>query len=550
MDDAEYLNELDSRAHKNTEGLDLGRSEEDIAEDTKNDLEKIKQEVDGLASTDTIKLESVLKRAGEINDFALSFIADDIKSKGLISAKTVDNFCVKLNKEKNKKKKTKRNTSLDDLLENMVLIKQERSVADLTLPSHLSEISLPSFDTTFANLGLVDGSTGKPVYMAWREHPKRKTAHGKRYAPNKEKLFKQDGLMWFNTFHAPKWGFTNQEDKAAFLIEFLHFLFNDSERFAFMINFIAVTVLSPEKNLQVTPLIISKTYGIGKTTVSKIIERLVGRWNCAAITMKVLADGTYHDHLNEKVLVVLNEVREAGKGKYEIDDKIRDLLTNDFLQLNLKYGKNISKNVYVNYFFSSNHDDCLIIPKGDRRMVVYSIASARRPDAYYAQLQAALNDDETIRQFYWWLVRWQESHEFNHGMIAPNTPEKEAMSYSNEKLIDQAFEALLKYPYSPVMAFAHVREWLEGYMQHAEIRDVELKALLHKHCRKANKGKQIKINRKLHPIWIIDNKYNQYLKLSSKQLREIIHNHDDSTVERISVGARIQEAEELGYEDV
>lgn len=65
---------------------------------------------------------------------------------------------------------------------------------------------------------------------------------------------------------------------------------------------------------------------------------------------------------------------------------MRDILTEDSLQINLKYGGIKTQQVYTNFFWMSNRADAVVLIETDRRINVFRMDAPPKSGAYYETL--------------------------------------------------------------------------------------------------------------------------------------------------------------------
>ena len=119
------------------------------------------------------------------------------------------------------------------------------------------------------------------------------------------------------------------------------------------------------------------------------MNRLLGNWNCKKTKMSTLSGessaGQYQDFMNNSLLCCIEEVREGNK-RYGVTDSIRDYLTEDNLEINSKYGRKQTQQVYTNFLFNSNQVDALTLTAEDRRINVFKTLDGPKDSDYYDRL--------------------------------------------------------------------------------------------------------------------------------------------------------------------
>ncbi|MFK3811136.1 primase-helicase family protein, partial [Escherichia coli] len=105
--------------------------------------------------------------------------------------------------------------------------------------------------------------------------------------------------------------------------------------------------------------------------------------------MNVLCDNQFHDYLYNTLLCTIDEVRENDK-RYEVNDKIRDVLTEPRFEVNRKYGSKKTMDIYTGFLFYTNHFDALALPEEDRRIAVLGGPDFAATEEHYASLYGPL----------------------------------------------------------------------------------------------------------------------------------------------------------------
>jgi hypothetical protein len=107
--------------------------------------------------------------------------------------------------------------------------------------------------------------------------------------------------------------------------------------------------------------------------------------------------GQFQEFMNESLLCCIEEVKDSDK-RYGVSDAIRDYLTEDTLEINVKYGAMKTKPVYTNFFWMSNHADAVVLTKEDRRINVFRTEGLPKGLEYYERLYAWLEDKKASEE--------------------------------------------------------------------------------------------------------------------------------------------------------
>jgi len=251
-----------------------------------------------------------------------------------------------------------------------------------------------------------------PVHALWLKDPERKTAQGFEYVPTYERtLTDSEGKHYINTFHMPKFanpcktmvveGQTRLDDAccnrllAVFFRHMEYIVPVEPEREWFY-DWMAFNIQRPGERCKVTPLLIATDHGTGRGWIVQLMGLLLGSWNCSKTKMGTLngesGAGQYQDFLNNALLCCIEEVKDGDK-RYGVTDTIRDYLTENTLEINLKYGAKTTKQIYTNFFWMSNHADAIVLTEEDRRINIFRTEDRPKGSDYYERLYGWLEGD-------------------------------------------------------------------------------------------------------------------------------------------------------------
>lgn len=350
-------------------------------------------------------------------------------------------------------------------LDRYVFIESGNLVADLTKPPHCAVTKLEEFRNATANVrhevpaptkADPDKTKWEPVHKAWLCHEARKSAQGVAYHPKKPFFFRDDAhdtIQWVNEFFMPS--FREVADPQAHLgvfFEHMAYLFvEEGERETF-IDWMAFNLQFPERRCKWTPLHVSRAHGTGRGWVVEVLGRLLGHHNCTKTKMATLAgegsSGGFNDYLNKSLLCSVEEVREGTK-RFGVSDKIRDILTENHLQVNVKYGGMKTQEVFTNFFFMSNHPDALVLGEEDRRINVFSGPDEPRELPYYERLYGWAEGGAGVAALHAWLMA-RDLSRFNWAR-STDTPGRQRMIENNRTETEQAFIDFMEDPPFSVM---------------------------------------------------------------------------------------------------
>ena len=302
---------------------------------------------------------------------------------------------------------------LGEYVDRYVYVESEGTVHDLYGPPHKPNPPIKNFRERTANDEMEimvsaplkdDPDRHLPkmflVSAIWLKHDERKWVSDHIYLPNDgtgSRIVESQGYNYLNTFRMPEFPKPNMSHipnapescKLTLYINpfFIHmkYLFPIYEEREWFIDWMALNLQHPDRRCKVTPLHISLHHGTGRGWLVSLMGQLLGHWNCTKTKMSDVIEGAWGNYLDRSLLCCIEEVHE-GSRPYAVSETLRDILTEDTLQLNVKYGGIETKRVYTNFFFMSNRADALVLTEADRRINVFRNDSPPKDQAYYKAL--------------------------------------------------------------------------------------------------------------------------------------------------------------------
>lgn len=412
------------------------------------------------------------------------------------------------------------------MTERFLFVVEGSKVADLAMEPQHSLLRIEDFNRAFANLPPVKRGSNKQIAATkdWLWNNKRQTVRGELYHPGKPRIYKTEGALWFNPFYKPIWPNTDDRDLVPLLSDHFELIIPEEKERKLFYHWLAYTVHVPEIRVAFTPLLISRYQGTGRGWIVKLIEKLIGPWNCSHIKIKTLAgqgnDGQYHNYLYQSLFCSIPEIK-VEKNRYDIDDAIRDKLTDSPLNLNIKYGPNGTYEIFTNFLMASNHPDALIIPEVDRRIFVTECPSKPPSEDYFSShLYPALANERFLAQVFSFLKDYIGAP-FNPYMVAPMTPAKRRIVHFSKSSTALLYEDMIDHPkIADVISYNIFTEFVNAKADFAPDHDqVKKLAVLRENATLLNDGKKIKVRGNSLRLWAIRNKQ-KWLKADTEDLRD------------------------------
>ncbi|MCK5613457.1 PriCT-2 domain-containing protein, partial [Candidatus Pacearchaeota archaeon] len=287
-----------------------------------------------------------------------------------------------------------------------------------------------------------------PTVNRWLKHSEKIKVVGTKYLPTRqgERLITDNfNDLWINEFYMPEFPLTKKTDQLGVFAAHMKYLFHVPMERDWFIGWLAFNIQHPEQRIKTLPLHIALEHGTGRGWVVNLLDILLGDHNVKRTKIDELYNAkggaTYNEFLDRSLVCAIEEVRE-GAMKYTVSEHIRDILIEDKLNLNVKFGKKGTQRVYTNFFFMSNHPDALVLKPKDRRVNVFRGIYPPNDERYYQRLYHWLGKEEQpsegIIQLYWYLRRYDLSN-FFHGDRSIDNEARAVLIENNMTETEDAF---------------------------------------------------------------------------------------------------------------
>jgi hypothetical protein len=263
------------------------------------------------------------------------------------------------------------------------------------------------------------------------------------YLPGWDKIIDLNGKTCANTFdqtsvpaaRAPE---TEEEHRAIRIVE-NHFnvLFPDEAERTMVLDYFSYSVQFPAEKI-VWGLIVQGVEGAGKTTISKLMARVLGPQNVGPVSATELQD-KFTDWAEGRKLIFIEEIRLHGSNRYEILDKMKPYVSNEDVTIRAMFRGSYEIPNVANYVMFTNYWDALPFSRMDRRYYVVATFfqtkeqltewSLRHP-RYFAELYDAIAEHGDVLRH--WLLNRTLSDAFQPKRPALDTRAKELMRDQSE----------------------------------------------------------------------------------------------------------------------
>ena len=207
---------------------------------------------------------------------------------------------------------------------------------------------------------------------------------GYRYTPSEPgKIYtKKEGLWYVNTYRAnfPTPTPEGADEARAIIDKHMELLIADPEHRRILFDWMAYNVQFPGQKIRWAPLF-QGGEGCGKTFFYELMRTVLGAGH-AKLVNKASISGSWNEWATGAQVVAIEEIRVVGENKYEIMNKLKELITNNNVPINQRNTDTRTVENTTNYIAFTNFHDALALAHNDRR---------------YFVLKAILQEEEEIR---------------------------------------------------------------------------------------------------------------------------------------------------------
>ncbi len=190
-----------------------------------------------------------------------------------------------------------------------------------------------------------------------------------------------------------EWGIEPKQGDWSIIRDHILLIANgDKDKANYILDWSAHMVQRPWEKPNVA-LVLRGRKGTGKTLLTQILARVVGRSNTLITANGKKLFEKFNWHLADKLLVGAEEAFFVGNR--ELNDQLKHLLTGDEIEVEQKYGQRISMKSMHRVIMTSNHDQVVAASADERRFFVCDVSDKRRgDDSYFAPLVRMIKGDD------------------------------------------------------------------------------------------------------------------------------------------------------------
>jgi hypothetical protein len=318
--------------------------------------------------------------------------------------------------------------TLDEMLQECVFIEDGAQVADTSRPGHVLSQSDFRASTAASKMKVVVAGKGgsertveKRTAEVWLEHPDRRSVATVTFRPGAGAVTTAPGGQTaLNSWGGFRFGAAPEDwkDRAAPFEKHVRWLFGeDTDAF---LDWLAHIAQKPGEPVSFAFLHIARSHGMGRNWIASVIGRVFVGYVALAFDLSSSLRSGYNGVLAGKILAVVDEIDEGNsQRKYQIQQELKQLITEETRTINPKYGRQHREWNCCRILIFSNSPAALPLEDDDRRVYVVQCDWGPQPPEYYRQLYVLRDDPAFIASVAQFLMQ-RDISEFNAGGRPPH----------------------------------------------------------------------------------------------------------------------------------
>ena len=221
----------------------------------------------------------------------------------------------------------------------------------------------------------------KPAFNVWLESPSALTFEGVVFQPDPAKV-PRGALNRFTGFAV------QPEEGGSYDLFRQHVEENvcgaDPELAAFVWDWAADILQNPSRKCPVA-LMLRGAKGVGKSLFSSVLARIIDEQYCPVIDSETGLVGRFSAHLENALLLVVEEAYHAGNPAHEA--RLKSLISGRRIPIERKGVDSYTVDSFFRVVMTSNSDHVLPASAGERRFVAMDVLPTRKQDgAYFGEM--------------------------------------------------------------------------------------------------------------------------------------------------------------------
>jgi hypothetical protein len=250
----------------------------------------------------------------------------------------------------------------------------------------------------------------------------------------------------YNTWYAQGWPLTPLDGKTKFKsgggvvsLEPYERLFKQvfgtlsAEHQRWVKQWFAYPLQHPGAKLYTALLVWGRPQGVGKSLIGELMESIYGRNYSTVNHDQLMSQFTAWAHNVQ--FIVGNEISIGDKRGFA--NKLKEMITQKYVNINIKNRKSYNIVDCINYYFTSNKDDAIYIENSDRRYFIHHVErQTLGGKADYIAIKKWWDTEGGAQRVYYHLLHEVDTSDFEPTAPAPITAAKQEMAMAARSEIE------------------------------------------------------------------------------------------------------------------
>jgi hypothetical protein len=272
-----------------------------------------------------------------------------------------------------------------------------------------------------------------------------------------EPYFTRDGRKYVNAFlssSVPKPSPVGAKRAGNLIKKLLRANLANEDYERVVLDWMAYSVQFPGEKIR-WAIFIQGGQGCGKGTLVDTLRAALGDANVKVVTGSSLT-GQFNDYREGAMLVYVDELFSSGANRHEVNNKLKDGVTNTYVSVDKKFKDLVMIPNVSNYILTSNKHDALVLEDSDRRYYILKsrLQSRRQIEAFKAtgvmeRIHALIEENRgAFRHFF---LNHEISEDFNPNGHAPETRFRNELVEAGKNSLLMQIEDLIDDPAHPLI---------------------------------------------------------------------------------------------------
>lgn len=190
----------------------------------------------------------------------------------------------------------------------------------------------------------------------------------------------------FNLFNGYKYNELEEVDHETigFFLDFIHKTIADDndEVYEYILNWISFIVQNPGLKSEVA-IVLQGAQGVGKNQFTNTLSELLSGYSASNITDIDELVGSFNSVIENKMLIVANELRNFGRARLSNHDSLKSIITDTDIRINEKNVPRHNAENVANLILCTNNDFPIKVEHGDRHYLILRVAGDKKGNIDY-----------------------------------------------------------------------------------------------------------------------------------------------------------------------